>query len=122
MKMSFINCVSSYWPNRRRLSMDGQLALPVKSNTGSPNLVTDPLVKQKLIKRKSGVYPLIVHHSHEERFKHYKSRIHQGWIQAFQNTPVMDTKLIVGTKNNLNLEKELVRKSPDQPRHKPAAP
>jgi hypothetical protein len=46
------------------------------------------------------------------RFAHYKSKIHHIWNASFHPETVIDTKLIVGTRNNSNLTKELVRRSP----------
>jgi hypothetical protein len=43
---------------------------------------------------------------------HYKSKTHQIWNESFPSTSVTETKLIVGTRNNSNLTKELVRRSP----------
>jgi hypothetical protein len=80
-----------------------------------PNSSADPLVQSKLLKRKqqtTTVIPIIIRYTHEQRFNHYKPMIHRNWNDLFHHTPVTDTKLIVGTKNNLNLTKELVRRSP----------
>jgi len=43
---------------------------------------------------------------------HYKTRIHQIWNASFQKTTAIETKLIVGTRNNPNLTNELVRRNP----------
>lgn len=59
---------------------------------------------------------LIIHYTHEQRFAHYKSKIHQEWNKLFLHTPVIDTKLIVGTRNKPNLTKELVRRCPYLPK------
>ncbi len=75
-----------------------------------PNI--DPLVKSKLLKRQNKENTLLIHYTHESRFAHYKSKIHQKWHEIFENTPIMETTLIVGTRNNPNLTKEFVRKSP----------
>ncbi|CAF3506423.1 unnamed protein product [Rotaria sp. Silwood2] len=72
----------------------------------------DPLVKAKLLKRRERANSIILHHTHEKRFSHYKRDIHRIWNDIFHNTPVQTTKLIVGTRNNPNLSKELVRRSP----------
>ena len=73
---------------------------------------TDPLVKAKLLKRQQKQKSIIVHYNYERRFAYYKSKIHHFWNAAFPITTCIDTKLIVGTRNNPNLTKELVRRSP----------
>jgi hypothetical protein len=72
----------------------------------------DPLVKAKLLKRQQKEKSIIVHYTYERRFAHYKSKIHQIWNESFPSISVTETKLIVGTRNNRNLTKELVRRSP----------
>jgi hypothetical protein len=72
----------------------------------------DPLVKAKLLKKKQKEKSIIVHYTYERRFAYYKSKIHHIWNASFQPETVIDTKLIVGTRNNSNLTKELVRRSP----------
>jgi hypothetical protein len=75
-------------------------------------LTIDPLVKAKLLKTQQKEKSLIVHYTYERRFAHYKSKIHHIWNASFQHETVIDTKLIVGTRNNSNLTKKLVRRSP----------
>ena len=77
---------------------------------------TDPLVQSILVKKQQRVkklQPLIVHYTHEKQFAFYKSRIHQEWNHLFHVTPVSETRLIIGTRNNSNLTKELVQRSPN---------
>ena len=81
----------------------------------SQTIVNDPLVQSKLNQRQQRAVkqpPLIVHYTYEKQFAYYKSRIHQEWNNLFHDTPVADTKLIVSTRNNFNLTRELVRRSP----------
>ena len=88
----------------------------------NPKQSSDALVNTKLLKRKQradSLYPIIVHYTYEGRFTTYKSTIHKIWTESFQRRPIITTKLIVGTRNNPNLTKELVRRSPHTPkRHK----
>ena len=77
-----------------------------------PNV--DPLVKAKLLKRRERAKSVILHYTHEQRFSHYKRAIHQMWNDTFHNTPLQTATLIVGTRNNPNLGKELVRRNPFQ--------
>ena len=86
----------------------------------TPNITSDPLVQTKLLKRKQqkeNIYPIIIHYTHEQRFQHYKSMIHKIWNDIFVRTPVTETKLIVGTRNNHNITAELVRRSPQVSDH-----
>lgn len=55
---------------------------------------------------------LIVHYTHEKRFETVKKDIHQLWNQMFEHTPVSNTKLIIGHKNNKSATQELVRRRP----------
>ena len=71
-----------------------------------------PLVRAKLLKRKERAKSIILHYTHEQRFAHYKRAIHQMWNDTFHNTPLHSATLIVGTRNNPNLEKELVHRNP----------
>ena len=73
---------------------------------------TDPLVKAKLLKRQQKDKSIIVHYTYEKRFAHYKSKIHHLWDASFPASTGINTRLIVGTRNNPNMTKELVRRSP----------
>ncbi|CAF1227425.1 unnamed protein product [Didymodactylos carnosus] len=55
---------------------------------------------------------VIVHYKHEQRFATYKRDFHQLWNDLFNGTPILNTKLIVGNRNNLNTKEELVSKRP----------
>jgi hypothetical protein len=77
----------------------------------------DPLVRTKLLKRKQKVKSIIVHYTYERRFAHYKSKIYQIWNESFNSKSAMETKLIVETRNNPNLTKELVRRSSRPQKH-----
>jgi hypothetical protein len=85
------------------------------------NSPIDPLVKAKLLKRQQKDKSIIVHYTYERRFQHYKSKIHQIWNASFQKTTALESKLIVGTRNNPNLTKELVRRSPRIAKHQNTA-
>ena len=58
---------------------------------------------------------LIIHYTHEQRLASYKRDVHQIWDETFKQTPVKDTKLIVGNRNNRNTAEELVSKRPVMP-------
>jgi hypothetical protein len=75
------------------------------------NSTIDLLVKAKLLKRQQKDKSIIIHYTYERRFAHYKSKIHQIWDASFPKTTGIETKLIVGTRNNPNLTNEIVRRS-----------
>ncbi|CAF4872086.1 unnamed protein product [Rotaria socialis] len=57
---------------------------------------------------------LIIHYTHEKRFKTRKRDMHRIFQETFVNTPIMETKLIVGNTNHKNTMKELIQKRPRQ--------
>ena len=74
----------------------------------------DPLVKLRLNKTQQyldDTYPMITHYTYEDHFAHYKSTIHKIWNDSFGKTDIITTKLIVGTRNNRNLKRELLRRT-----------
>ena len=95
-------------------------------DTSQIHSTIDPLVKMKLLKRQQKQNSIIIHYTYEWRFLHYKSRIHHYCNTTFPNITDIDTKLILGTRNNPNLTKRLVRRSPYRikrqttKQHKPA--
>ena len=58
---------------------------------------------------------LIIHTTYENRLKTIRKDIHQLWYTTFENTNVMETKLIIGTQQRRNVKLELVQTSPDLP-------
>ena len=76
------------------------------------NLSTDPLVQSKLLTRQRKSNSLIIHYTYENRFAYYKSLIHKNWANFIKSISIIDNLLIIGTRNNPNLTKELVRRSP----------
>ncbi|CAF1507917.1 unnamed protein product [Didymodactylos carnosus] len=75
-----------------------------------PNI--DPLVKEKLLKRKERADSIIIHYTYEQRFADYGRKIHQLWDNVFHGTPLKQKRVIVGTRNNPNLSKELICRNP----------
>ena len=61
---------------------------------------------------------LIIHYSYENRLSTYKNDIHQLWNQHFRQTPVINTRLIIRTKDNPNLTERLVRRQPNSRQRK----
>lgn len=72
----------------------------------------DPLVKVKLLRKQRKETSIIIHYSYEKRFAHYKSKIHHIWDTSFPPITGIDSKIVVVIRNNSNLTKELVRRSP----------
>ncbi|CAM4845825.1 unnamed protein product [Rotaria magnacalcarata] len=78
------------------------------------NISIDSLVYTKVHKKDNSTIfncPIIIHYTHENQYAHYKSNIHKAWQESFHRTPVITTKLVVGSRNNPNLTKELWSKS-----------
>ncbi|CAM4851805.1 unnamed protein product [Rotaria magnacalcarata] len=57
---------------------------------------------------------LIIHYTHEKRFNTRKRDLHHIFQETFANTPIIETKLIVGDRNQKSTMKELIRKRPRQ--------
>ena len=55
---------------------------------------------------------LIIHYTHEKRFNTRKRNMHRIFQETFANTPIIETKLIVGNRNRKNTMNELIRKRP----------
>jgi hypothetical protein len=64
--------------------------------------INDSLVRMRLNKVPKSDRNLIIHNTHEARLGTYKKHIHQLWDQIFADTPVTNTKLIVGNRNSCN--------------------
>lgn len=57
---------------------------------------------------------LIIHYTHEKRFRSTKRDLHQIYDNIFKNTPVEDVKIIVGNKNQAQSKRQLIRKRPNK--------
>ena len=79
-------------------------------DTKSVDEVNDPLVKARLRKQNKFDKNLIIHYTYEKRLENNKKDIHKLWNQTFQQTPVLNTRLIIGNRNNQNLTKEIVHR------------
>ena len=90
----------------------------VASNAASADKENDPSdaqIKQQEITKTNGKNygdKFFVHYTHEQRFKTLKQEIHQVYDAAFQKTPAMYTRLIIGTRNHRDMRNELIRKRP----------
>jgi hypothetical protein len=76
------------------------------------DIIDDPLVRMRINRELTSFHYLIIHYMHEERFRTSKKGIHQIWHHIFADTPVIDTKLIIGNRNSRNAIKVLVRRQP----------
>jgi hypothetical protein len=81
-------------------------------NPDKNDTVDNPTVETKRNKESKWLNNLIIHYTHEKRLAIYKKNIYQIWNQTFQETPVLDTRLIIGNRNSKNLTKQLVRRRP----------
>jgi len=82
------------------------------------NTVDDPLVRVHLKKKSKWTTNLIVRYTYEARLESYKKNIHQLWNQIFAQTPVMNTSLIISSRNNGNSKGRLVHRRPYQNNHR----
>ena len=76
------------------------------------------LYKQHINKESKWLNNLIIHYTYEKRLSSYKQDIHEIWNQTFQQTPVTNTRLIIGHRNSKNLTKQLVRRHPKPSKRK----
>jgi hypothetical protein len=72
--------------------------------------INDPLVKAQLNKQSKFDNNLIIHYTNEKRLQSNKNAIHQLWHQTFEQTTVINTRLIIGTRNSRNMTRELVHR------------
>jgi hypothetical protein len=81
--------------------------------------VDDTLTQARLSKQTKFDTNLIIHYTHEKRFRSNKKDIHHLWKQTFKQTPVIDTRLIIGNRNSRNMTRESVhrRRNNQRPRH-----
>jgi hypothetical protein len=70
--------------------------------------IDDPLVRMWINRELTSFHYLIIHYTHEERFRTSKKDIHQLWHHIFADTRVTDTKLIIGNRNLRNAIKVFV--------------
>ena len=74
--------------------------------------IDDPLVRAIIKRQSKSIDNLIIHYKHEARLASSKKDIHQLWHQIFNRTPVANTKLIVGNRNNRKCQDSLVHRRP----------
>ena len=76
-------------------------------------IVDDPLVRSRLDKPSKFDTNIIIHYTYEKRFQCNNIYLHQLWNQTFQQTPVMERRLIIGNRNSPNMTRELVHRRPN---------
>jgi hypothetical protein len=55
---------------------------------------------------------IIIHYTHEQRLSTYKKHIHELWNQKFNQTAVINTRLIIDNRNSKNLKKQSIQRHP----------
>ena len=88
---------------------------PVDTNatTGNSHMIIEREAQMSLAKpTRTWQDRLIFHYTYEQRLESYKCDFHQVWNSISEDTPVMDTRVIIGHRDSRNLQGELVRKRP----------
>ncbi|CAF4911003.1 unnamed protein product [Rotaria magnacalcarata] len=103
-------------PSRQQSQVEMRIAALTNDND---HLVEDLDKKEEFIiqqnkKTNKLQNKLIIHYTHEKRFKTRKRDMHRIFQETFVNTPIMETNLIVGNTNHKNTMKELIQKRPRQ--------
>jgi hypothetical protein len=105
-----LRCLLLNRPTIPEYQIASRIAKAIKDN---PNeLVDNPLVTARLNKPSKFDANLIIHHTYENRLQRNKTDIHQLWNQTFEQTPVINTPLIIGNRNRRNMTRELVHRRP----------
>jgi hypothetical protein len=99
-------------PTVNELGVASRLANAIEEN--DRNNIHDSLVEAKLKNKSKQINNLILHYTHEARLSTYKHDIHQLWNRIITPTPAVNTKLIVGNRNNRSMERTLVHRRPHQ--------
>lgn len=58
---------------------------------------------------------LIVHYKHEQRLAAFKRDLHRLWNETFVETPIRNTRLIVGNNISHSTKRELIHNRPVKP-------
>ncbi|CAM4982819.1 unnamed protein product [Rotaria socialis] len=83
-------------------------------NDGADDRLNQPNESTKQTENKTFNFDekLFIHFTHENRFHTYRRDMHQIYEDVFQQTPAMNTRLIVGNRNRRETQSELIRKRP----------
>jgi hypothetical protein len=90
-------------PTISEYEIASRLAKAIKNNPNEE--MNDSLVKTRLSKQSKFDSNLIIHYTYEKRLQSNKIAIHQLWHQTFEQTPVMNTRLIIGNRNSRTMTK-----------------
>ena len=97
-----------------------QVEMRIATLTADDDHLTEELDQKQVFpiqekkKKKEFQNKLIIHYTHEKRFNTRKRDMHRIFEETFANTPITETKLIVGNRNRQNTMTELIRKRPRQ--------
>ena len=90
----------------------------VASNVALANLDNDQTDETAVVTSQATTHPapvqnrLLVHYTHEKRFRPFKREMHRIYESIFHNTPAMQVKLMVGNRNRRDGRHELIHKRP----------
>ncbi|CAF4939680.1 unnamed protein product, partial [Rotaria socialis] len=103
-------------PSRQQSQVEMRIA---SLTTNNEHLIEELEKKQEVPiqeKKKPNEFQnkLIIHYTHEKRFNTRKRDLHRIFQETFANTQIIETKLIVGNRNQKSTMKELIRKCPRQ--------
>ncbi|CAF4184958.1 unnamed protein product, partial [Rotaria magnacalcarata] len=103
-------------PSRQQSQVDTRIAT---LTTDNDHLIQESDKKQEFTiqeNKKPNEFQnkLTIHYAHEDRFNTCKRDMHRIFQETFANTPIIETKLIVGNRNQRNTMEELIRKRPRQ--------
>ncbi len=104
-------------PTQKQTQTSQRSAKVILHNIDKENIIIQEEAKEvhtTVPKTNQWHHRLLLHYTHEKRLESYKQDINQISEKIFANTPVMDTKLIVGNRDNSNLQREVIHKRPHQ--------
>jgi hypothetical protein len=93
-------------PTATKHQIASQIAKTIYLNTNYT--MDDRLVQLRLHQKSKWINNVVIHYKNEARPASYKQDTHQLWNQAHRETPVTNTKLIVGNRNSRNTSKLLI--------------
>ncbi len=111
---AFIRNILLNKPTIREYQIASRIAKSIK--VPYDETVDNPFVKARLDKPNRFDTNIIIHYTHEKRLQSIKKATHQLWNQTFAQIPVINTRLIIGNRNNRNMKRELVHRHPQPER------
>jgi hypothetical protein len=107
-------------PTPRRSQIEAQIAQSKQDNENDQpeeekqqnrTSASTSTIFQKTKKNKSQD-KIIIHYTHENRFTSMKRDMHEIFREAFKELGIENLRLIVGHRNSLTTQRELIRKRP----------